>query len=136
MGTHVVEEGARLTKRPVGAGVAGGYEAAALTEKGMGLLDHLRELLPAVRRVGVEGSSLGVLSGAFRLNRPNGNERVLLPRCAVGEAGREACEQVVVVQGMGGAGKPGEMMRVLRMVVAGRAGDLIEQFLRLVDPPG
>src|SRR5205809_5963886 len=79
-GAHLVEEATGPTERPVGPGLAGGGETAALAEQSVGLLGHLRELLPAVGGIRVEDGGLGVLAGAFRLDRPDGDERVLLSR--------------------------------------------------------
>src|SRR5438552_4975525 len=135
-GAHLVEEGAGPTERQGSAGVADCSQAAALAEKGMGLFGQLRELLPTVRGIGVEGSGLGLLAGAFCLNRPDGDQRMLLPREDVGNTGGEAGEQVVVLQGVGGSGKPGEMVAVLGMVVARRVGDDPEQLPCFADSPG
>ena len=62
------------------------------------------------------------------VDRPHGEESSLLPRDDVGDAFREADEQIVVVQGVGGPSEPGEVVGVLRVVVNRSGAEIVPRW--------
>ena len=116
-----------MAQRLVCSRVAGVGETAALGQQGVGVFEHVGELLPAPGGAGVEGSSPGVIAGLLCLDRDGCCQRVLLDGEGVGDVGAEPANEIEAADRGGRPGESRQHPRVLGVVMDRPTGDLIEQ---------